>query len=49
MTGDGIAYRKTQAHLKPYQSQFKKMEDKHSDSDMWTFKANCKQFDNIKS
>ena len=46
---DGVTYRKTQAHLKPYQPQYKITEDEHSDSDMWTLKANHKKFDNIKS
>ena len=46
---EGVIYRKTQAHLKPYQPQCKKTEDEHSDNDMQTLKANCKQFDNIKS
>ena len=48
-TKDGVTYRKTQAYLKPYQSQCKKSEDEHSDSDMQTLKANHKHFDNIKS
>ena len=48
-TREGVAYRKTQAHFKPYQPQCKKTEDEHFDSDMQTSKANCKQFDNIKS
>ena len=48
-TRDGVTYRKTQAHLKPYQPQCKKTEDEHSDSDMQTLKANPKQFDNTKS
>ena len=48
-TRDGITYRKTQAHLKPYQPQCKKTADKNSDSNMLTLKSNCKQFDNIKS
>ena len=48
-TREDVTYRKTQAHLKPYQSQCKKTEDKCSDNDMQTLKANCKQFDNIKS
>ena len=47
-TREGVTYRKTQAHLKPYQPQLKKTEDEHSDSDMWTLKGNQKQFDNIK-
>ena len=47
-TRDGVTYRKTEADPKPYQPQCKKTEDEHSDSDMWTLKANCKQFDNIK-
>ena len=40
-TREGVTYRKTQAHLKPYQLQSKKSEDKCSDeqsSDMWTLK-----------
>ena len=48
-TRDGVTYRKTQAHLKPYQTQCKKTEDEHSDSYMWTLKVNCKHMDNIKS
>ena len=48
-TREGVSYRKTQAHLKPYQPKCKKTEDEHSDSDMHTLKANCKQFDNIKT
>ena len=46
---EGITYRKTQAHSKLYQPQCKKTEDEHSDNDMWTLKANCKQFDSVKS
>ena len=46
---DVVTYRKTQAHLKPYQPQCKKTEDEHSDSNMHTLKANSKQSDNIKS
>ena len=38
-----------QAYLKPYQPKGKNTEDEHSDSDMGTLKANCEQFDNIKS
>ena len=48
-TREGVTCWKTQAHLKPYQSQCKKTEDEHSDNDMQTLKANCKQFDNNKS
>ena len=48
-TREGVTYRKTQAHLKPYQPQGQKTEDKHSDKDMQTLKANCKEFDNVKS
>ena len=48
-TCDGVTYRKTQAHLKPYQPQCKKTEDEHSDNNMQTFKANHKQFDSVKS
>ena len=47
-TREGVIYRKAQPHLKPYQTQCKKTEDEHSDNDMWTLKANCNQFDNIK-
>ena len=39
-TREGVTYRKTQTHLKPYIPQSKKIEDKHSlsqSSDMWTF------------
>ena len=46
-TRDDVTYRKTQAYLKPYQPQFKKTEDEHSDTDMQTLKANCKQFDSV--
>ena len=46
-TGDGVTYRKTQAHLKPYQPQCKKTEDECSDNNMQTLKANCKQFDSV--
>ena len=38
-TRDGVTYRKTQAHLKPYQPLCKKTEDEHSESDMWDFKS----------
>ena len=48
-TRDGVTYRKTQIHLKPYQPQCKKTEDEHSDSDIQTLKSNHKQLDNIKS
>ena len=44
-----VTYRKTPAHLKPYQPQYKKAEDEHSDNNMWNFKANHKQFDSVKS
>ena len=47
-TREGVTYRKTLAHLKPYQPQSKRSEDEHSveqSSDMWTLKqADCKQF-----
>ena len=49
-TKEGVTYRKTQAHLKPYQPQSKKSEDEHSDVQSWdmqTVKTNCKQFDNM--
>ena len=45
----GVAYRKTQTHLKPYQPQCKKTEDEHSDSGMQTLKSNHNHMDNIKS
>ena len=47
-TREGVTYRKTQAHLKAYQPQCKKAEDEHSDNNMQTLKANCKQFDSVK-
>ena len=48
-------YRRTQAHLKPYQPQSKKLEAEHSvvqpieqSIDMWTFKQSaCKKSDNM--
>ena len=49
-TWESVTYRKTQAHLKPYQPQSKKSEDEHSgvkSSAMQTLKANCKQFDSM--
>ena len=49
ITREGVTYRKTQAHLKPYQPQYKKTEDEHSDNDMQALKANHKQFNNVKS
>ena len=51
-TREGVTYRKTQAHLKPYQPQSKKSEDEHSviqSSDKWTLKADCRQFDSMKN
>ena len=47
-TGDDFTYRKTQAHLKPYQPQCKKTEDEHSDNDVQTLKANCKHLTMLK-
>ena len=41
-TRDDVTYRKTQAHLKPYQPQCKETKDGHSDNDMQNLKANCK-------
>ena len=40
-TREGVQYRKTQAHLKPYQPQVKKVEDEHlsQTNHMWTVKA----------
>ena len=49
-TRQGVTYRKTQTHLKPYQPQSKKSEDECSveqSSDMLTLKTNCKQFDSM--
>ena len=49
-TREGVTYRKTQAHLKPYHPQSKQSEDEHSDeqsSDKQTLKADCKQFDSM--
>ena len=48
-TREGVTYKKTQGHVKPYQPQCKKTEDEHSDNNMWTLKANSKQFDSVKS
>ena len=48
-TTEGVTYRKTQDHLKPYQPQCKKTEDEHSDNNMQTLEANHKQFDSVKS
>ena len=49
-TRKGVTYRKTQAHLKPYILQSRKIEDKLSllqSSDMWTFKSDCKKFNTV--
>ena len=49
-TREGVTYRKTQAHLKPYQPQSKKSEGECSDvqsSHMQRLKDNCKQFDSM--
>ena len=49
-TRQDVIFRKTQAYLKPYQSQSKKSKDEHSDvqsSDMQTLKAYHKQFDSF--
>ena len=50
-TREGVTYRKTLAHLKPYQPQSKKSENEYSveqSSDMQTLKqADCKKFDII--
>ena len=37
---EGVQYRKTQAYLKPYQPQVKKLQDEHllQDSHMWAVK-----------
>ena len=48
-TKAAVIYRKTQAHLKPYQPQCRKTEDEQSDNNMQTLKASCKQFDSVKS
>ena len=45
-TREGITYRMTRGHLKPYQPQPKKSEDEHCPSqatDMWTVKSNCQK------
>ena len=45
-TKEGVTYRKTQSHLKPYNPQQKKTEDEHyklQSSDMQTVKSYCKQ------
>ena len=47
-TTESVTYRKSQAHLEPYQAQCKKTEDEHSDNNMQTLKVNCKQFDTVK-
>ena len=47
---EGVTYRKTQAHLKPYIPQCKKSEDKHSllqSRDMQTFKSDSKKFNTV--
>ena len=44
---EGVTYRKTQSHLKPYDPQSKKSEDEHyklQSSDMWTLKSYHKQY-----
>ena len=50
--GQGVTYRKAQAHLKPYQPQSKKSADEHSveqSSDKLTLKqSDCKKFDGMK-
>ena len=49
-TRESVTYRKTQAHLKPYQPQGKKSEDESSvvqPNDKWTLKADCKEFDSM--
>ena len=49
-TREGVTYRKTQAHLKPFIPQCKKSEDEHSllqSSDMWTFKSDHKRFNTV--
>ena len=49
-TREGVIYRKTQTHLKPYQPQSKKSEDEHfgeKSSKKQTLKADCKQFDTM--
>ena len=48
-TREAVTYKKTQAHLRFYQPQGKKTEDEHSDNNMQTLKANCKQFETVKS
>ena len=50
-TREGVTYRKTQTHLKPYQPQSKKLDDEHSVEQFsvkWTLKrAGHKQFNDI--
>ena len=46
-TKEGVTYRKTQSHLKPYDQQNKKSEDEHyklQSSNMQTVKSYHKQF-----
>ena len=49
-TKDGVQYRKTQAHLKPYEPQDKKSEDKQllQNNHMWTVKSlKSQKIDNV--
>ena len=51
-TREGVTYKKTCAHLKPYQPQSKKSEDECSgvqSSDMQTFNANHKVFESFEN
>ena len=47
---EGVTYRKTQAHLKPYNPQNKKSEDEHclsQSSNMQTVKFSCKKCNTV--
>ena len=47
ITKEGVTYRKTQSHLKPYDSQSKKSEDEHYElqsRNMQTLNFFCKQY-----
>ena len=49
---EGVTYRDTQSHLKPYNPQCKRSEDEHYTlqySDMWTVKSYHKQYNSIQS
>ena len=51
-TREGVTFRKTQAHLKPYIIQSKMTENKHSlshSSDLQTFKSDYKKFNTVEN